>query len=323
MKRLLTYIIGVLIIISFACGIFAAGEYDQSVYITKNPTSESISIGGKTWFIAHAENALTLSWEIIDPSGNIYQSLYDVMNIHPGLSLESLPGDTIAVSNVPLSFNGWGVQARFDGPVNSATTEPAYVYVGDFLSAYSSVIEKYRNAKLAGINNLSDTYIYDVGEWTIYGDHIGYAMKDLNKDGIPELIIANIGLEYENQYVINDLYTLSNNIPVRLLSSGNRARMFLLTDNRVYMIGSGGASIAFHELYIVNGDSLELNECFYSYYDSPDYGPYFYHTTSANDIDLGTPPKNYDYRFPLEEFHNTVEEGLRAKIWLPHLTTIV
>ena len=83
--------------------------------ITKNPTSEAIAIGGKTWFIAHADNATSMTWELVDPNGNIY-SLSDAMAMHPGLTLEALEGDTIAVSNVPLSVNGWGVQATFYGP---------------------------------------------------------------------------------------------------------------------------------------------------------------------------------------------------------------
>lgn len=38
---------------------------------------------------------------------------------------------SVAVSNIPLSFNGWGIQARFDGigDGNFAVTEPAIITV--------------------------------------------------------------------------------------------------------------------------------------------------------------------------------------------------
>ena len=103
---------------------------DTLPVITKNPTSEAIAIGGKTWFIAHAENAVSLTWQAVNPDG-FAVSLEDAMTANPGLSLEALGDDTIAVSNIPLSFDGWGIQARFDGvgDGNFTVTEPAWITV--------------------------------------------------------------------------------------------------------------------------------------------------------------------------------------------------
>lgn len=143
MKRSLCILLTLTLMFSLASFAFSDGLVPV---ITKNPSSEAIAIGGKTWFIAHAENATSMSWELVDPSGNIH-TLSDAMGLNPGLSLEALEGDTLAVSNVPASANGWGVQATFYGPGGAISTSPAYVYVGDFLTAYSSVIEKYRAAK--------------------------------------------------------------------------------------------------------------------------------------------------------------------------------
>ena len=66
------------IIIAFSCFSFAFAENTTPV-ITKNPSSEAIAIGGKTWFIAHADYAASMSWEIVDPSGYLY-TLADVMS---------------------------------------------------------------------------------------------------------------------------------------------------------------------------------------------------------------------------------------------------
>ena len=114
------------------------------IIITKNPTGEALAIGGRTWFIAHADNADSLTWKLVSPDGTIFCSLDSAMEIHPGLKLEALEGDTLAVSNVPLSLNGWGVAALFENAGGSVATEPAYLYVGDFVTAYSSVIGAYR-----------------------------------------------------------------------------------------------------------------------------------------------------------------------------------
>ena len=105
-------------------------EPGPAVVITKNPRGETVPAGGKTWFIAHADNAVSLTWQAVNPDG-FSVSLEEAMATHPGLSLEVLEGDTIAVSNIPLSFSGWGIQARFDGvgAGNFDVTEPAWITV--------------------------------------------------------------------------------------------------------------------------------------------------------------------------------------------------
>ena len=295
-----------------------------AVLITKNPSSESLAIGGKTWFIAHAENAYSLTWELVDPDGNIH-SVSDAMAQHSGLLLEVLEGDTIAVSNVPLSLNGWGVQARFDGQGNSATTSPAYIYVGDFINAYSSVIEKYRAAMLAYIQGTGSYYDFGVSEWISSCDHVGYALKDLDKNGIPELIIAGIG-NYSGTTnletnIIYELYTLSDSQPLQLVESWGRSRKYLLPDNRIYNEGSNGAASSGFILFKVNGTTLQFLEGYWST-NSTDYiGNTMYHTTSdEGNSGFGNYDK-YDYTLsPQEGF--SIGEQLRNTAWMPHLTMI-
>ena len=103
---------------------------EPEVVITKNPRGETVVAGGKTWFIAHADNAGSITWQAVNPNGYSV-SLESAMEANPGLSLEVLEGDTIAVSNIPLSFDGWGIQARFDGvgESNYAVTDPAWITV--------------------------------------------------------------------------------------------------------------------------------------------------------------------------------------------------
>ena len=247
------------------------------VVITKNPTSESLSVGGKTWFIAHADNAFSLTWELIDPNGFVH-SVQDAMAQNPGLNLEVLEGDTIAVSNVPLSLNGWAVQARFDGQGNSATTTPAYIYVGDFLGAYEPVLQTYRDY-INGVPSSSEimteygdtplTYYtfpyeqYGVSLLMRYEPNVGYYLKDLNKDGIPELLIGIVSYTNGNSYpdtaVLYDLFTLADGTPKRLLASSERVLYWLRTDNLIYLQGSGGVSYSSYAVYQFKGTGFDLD----------------------------------------------------------------
>ena len=262
-KRVLILIVYTLVLSTFlAC--FSAYAEESVPVITKNPTSEAIAIGGKTWFIAHADNANTMTWELVDPNGNIY-SLADAMAMHPGLKLEALEGDTIAVSNVPVSVNGWGVQATFYGQGGAVSTSPAYIYVGDFLTAYGSVINKYRTALSNILNGNGSAFDYGVSEWVNSAEHVGYALKDIDKNGIPELIIGGINTqEYYVGSVIFEIFTLSNNLPVSVATSHERHCFSLLTDNRLYYEAFGGAGHTYYETYQLVNDHIEFLEGFYS-----------------------------------------------------------
>ena len=98
------------------------------IVITKHPSGEVLPVGGKTWFIAHADNADQLTWMLVDPEG-VYWALEDAKAQMPGLELEVLPKDTLGVSNVPAALDGWGVVAWFFGPGGSAETDIAYITV--------------------------------------------------------------------------------------------------------------------------------------------------------------------------------------------------
>lgn len=98
------------------------------IVITKHPTGENLPVGGNTWFIAHADNADSLTWMLVSPDG-VYTALEDAEALLPSVKLEVLPKDTLGVSNVPAAMDGWGVVAWFFGPGGSAETNIAYITV--------------------------------------------------------------------------------------------------------------------------------------------------------------------------------------------------
>ena len=302
--------------------------------ITKNPTSEAISIGGKTWFIAHADNATSLTWEMIDPNGYVH-TLAEAMAMNPGLNLQALEGDTIAVSNVPQSVNGWGVQATFTGPGGSVSTSPAYIYVGDFLNAYSGIIEKYRLVAQLGYIDYCNRYSFDICECAKDCEYTGYALKDIDKNGIPELIISGGGKYYGAPSILFELYTLENNVPVNILISYPRIRFYLLTDNRIYYEASGGAAYSYFEFFKLNGDHLEFLEGYATANDADaaagQAGRTLYHTSVWNGA---TEPfmtygdyNRADQTWPIDisENNNTIGalfDTFGSQCWIPQLTMI-
>lgn len=290
------------------------------IIITKNPTSEALTVGGNTWFVAHAENAQTLTWQLVDPEGNLH-TVQDAVAMNPGLGLEVLEGDMIAVSDAPLSFNGWGIQARFDGQGQTAVTSPAYIFVGDYINAYNPVIERYRKAKLAEISNFGQAHERDVSEWIIDCEHVGYTLSDLDKNGIPELLIAGIDTKDSDLNLLLDVYSFSYDKPVRICLSTARNRYYLYAGNRIYSEGSSGTSISTHEFYTLDGTKLQFQERYFCFYESQIFGPYFYHTTQDTEHFLDQKPENYDRKIPLSEFP-AIRAAIHAQTWLPALAQI-
>ena len=191
----------------------------------------------------------------------------------------------------------------------------------DYVNYYSSIIEKYRIAKQASVSSPGAAYEYDVSEWIEYFDHVGYALKDLDENGVPELIVAGISPTYDPGPVLFEVFTLENKTPVQLLVSWARSRNFLLPDNRIYNEGSGGASSSGFVLFQVSGTNLQFLEGYWSSNSTDFTGSTMYHTSS----DEGNPGfgnfDKYDYTMPAQEGF-AIGQQLRETSYLPELTLI-
>ena len=283
------------------------------VVVTKNPTSEALGVGEKTWFIAHASNALALTWEILDPQGNVY-SLADAMSRHPGLKLEALEKDTLAVSNVPQSLNGWGARARFDGQGNTAYSDIATLYVGDYAGAYASVIQAYKTAYETGNRTAEYAFNNNISEYIVGSEQVGYGLKDLDKDGMPELVIADYGGAAGK--IVFDLYTLYNGLPVQLAMSTARNRWFLRTDSLMYNEASGGAAYSYRSLYRKTGTELSGIRSAFTWPN--DAGGVDYYLQEGT---VSFEPLSGDTKLSETEFGAKVDE-LQGTFFLPTLTKI-
>ena len=232
--------------------------------VTKNPTDESLSTGGTTWFIAHAINAAKLTWQAVSPDGLVY-TLAEALSLHPGLSLENEANDTLAVHNVPFTLNGWGFQARFEGPGGVALSSVAHIFVADYVTAYQSILNAYRTAYQAGGHTAQYAVSNNLSVMIAHSSHVGYAFKDLDKDGTPELFIAGLNTDNIAQSVVYEIYALVNGTPKRLAISTENDRYYLCTDNAILNRGSEGTSHSYCIVYRYGNDRINAVESYISY----------------------------------------------------------
>ena len=274
------------------------------VVITKHPTSESVFPGERTWFIAHADNDTSIVWEVFSPEGVVY-NIDEAMAMHPGLVLEVLPEDTLGLRNIPASFDGWSARARFDGPGGTAVTERAKITIRD---PYEQIIEDYRKVWKNG----EPHYKLGVSELAACADRIGYAMIDLDGNGVRELMIVVDGEHYNG--VLCEVYTMQDGKAVNVLQSWARSRTYLLTDGRLYREGSSGAAYQTYGVIAVNGTAY-----------------YFLERIDTSDVENGLddPVPHYYYSdraqqdVPIySEDANAMIEEWCSRIWIPELTYI-
>ena len=246
-----------------------------AIVITKHPSSETVSAGGGTWFIAGAENDTQITWEFFSPDGTMY-SLQQAMSAHPDLILEVLPEDTLGLRQIPASFSGWSARARYDGPGGTAVTERATITVRD---PYGEIIELYRDVHRAGKGNMEK----GVSELVNNYDFLGYAIEDLDGNGVAELILATDS-HSDYPYVIYEVYTLQNGTAVSVTQSRARARYYMLQDGRFLMEGSNSATSASWITYGFGGASLWVQEQIWTSeepHDLADFAPYYYYSPMA------------------------------------------
>ena len=180
---------------------------------------------------------------------------------------------TLNWTQVEIPFEGEPVETAKTAAIQAQSADPAVqqgpadtaAVNGDDAEAYSSVIEKYRTAFETG-NSKNAEYAWDNGlsEMMAYSSAVGYALEDLDGNGIRELIIAGMGTSDFSERNIYDLYTLENGVPVPVATSFARMRYYLQSDNSIRYEGSSGAAYTNIVRSRLNGSSLETIEMIFT-----------------------------------------------------------
>lgn len=181
---------------------------------------------------------------------NLYQSAFD---------MEALPAT--AANYLGLLQTAHPEPPAYDSSAYSSILGGYYIALSDGYSA--SMLEEY------GLNPLCAYYDYS---------QVGYTIDDVDSNGIPELLIGEIGEWGGGSGAFFDLYTLTDGQPVRVFASSERERYYLCQDGTIAEEGSSGADDSFNAYYAIDSvsETPSIIEAVLYQGFFQDVGPWFY-----------------------------------------------
>ena len=150
------------------------------------------------------------------------------------------------------------------------------------LDDYYRVLTELADGDRSEVEDFSEKYsIY--GDGFMYEDPLGevkYVYRDLNNDGVEELIVAD-------SYGITSVFTLKDGQIINILNGWSRSTEYLCDDNSFYSVGSSSAFTTFYTTRVINssGDGTIVKE------------QYIFDTSSANEEDYVGADNVDDYWF--------------------------
>lgn len=101
------------------------------IQITKSPTGEYVEVGGTAKFVARANNAERLVWRIVSNDTTNTVQASEAADYFPGLQVSGLGQETLILSNIPRSLDGWRIEAQFWNGSRHAESNGALVTIVD------------------------------------------------------------------------------------------------------------------------------------------------------------------------------------------------
>lgn len=106
-----------------------APNFSQKPVITKSPTGETVEKGGSALFVARADNYQSFVWRLVSHDTTNTIPAKDAAWYFKGLQVSGADTDTLSLSNIPASMNGWAVECKFTNPAGSSYTSGAIITV--------------------------------------------------------------------------------------------------------------------------------------------------------------------------------------------------
>ena len=149
----------------------------------------------------------------------------------------------------------------------------------DYALKYEDVLEKiYETAANASDTDEPEKGCVGIWEAALASENdalsqIGYVLKDINGDNIPELLIGAFNKE-EYAYTSNELYavyTIKNGDPVLVLEGRSRSSYSLKEDGSLFYQGSNGAAYSIIGTYHISKDNeVVCDDYYFTYPDDND-----------------------------------------------------
>ena len=130
LKSLAALLLTVLMLASLGSTLaFAEANAADLPIITKNPTGETVDIGGEAIFVAKYENALWAVWHFVSPDGSRDLTYEEAKQEFPDLWIVDGMYSIMTLRNIPAALNGWSVYCEFTNNKGASSTEKAAITV--------------------------------------------------------------------------------------------------------------------------------------------------------------------------------------------------
>lgn len=167
---------------------------------------------------------------------------------------EALQSDSQGVLTRFLKDNGIHINDMC--PASSVFSPPAR---GDAVratgyAAYDALLAEISDLRRSGASDMQTDFSHDLLSANDYYQTPGWLLRDLDGDGIPELLLgADWG---DGHSVIFNIYRLDGAKAVRVVDGWNRSRWYLCTDGSLAHEGSDGASEGTYSYYRYENGAL-------------------------------------------------------------------
>ena len=165
--------------------------------------------------------------------------------------------------------------------------EPVYE---ELISELTGVLNGQDSGKLTAEEDYSVIFIMTAG--SPYAENIGYVLKDVDGNGVRELLIGENYGEPEAGTVLYDMYTIKDGKLLHVFDGWDRNRYYLCTNGNFMNEGSGGAMLSSTSYYIyAKGDMIFIRSVIYDA-TMEGKGPWFVSYDAPNIID--NPEASYE-----------------------------
>ena len=184
-------------------------------------------------------------------------------------------------------FSGCNNNTDTDGTTNAQSHEnsTAAKNTVDYNDAYSTVLAAFADV----FDNTDSDLEGAIGVVEMINlrgrnealDSIGYTIKDINGDNVPEFIVGFIDEGNKGSEILA-LYTYKNNTPVFVFEGMTKSAYFLTDDGNFFHQGADGAARSIFASYKLSDAELICND--YWFTDITDYNSYetgYFHNTSG------------------------------------------
>ena len=103
----------------------------QGIVITKSPTGEHVEAGGTAKFVSRANNSERIVWRLVSNDTTNTVQCTEAGEFFPGIQVSGLGTDTLVLSNIPRTLDGWRVEAQFWNGNRHAESNGAEITIVD------------------------------------------------------------------------------------------------------------------------------------------------------------------------------------------------